>query len=428
MKERCDQLKKIILGAGIAGLGAYHADSSAEIYEASDHAGGLCSGFEINGFYFDQAVHLSFAKDKVVRDIFDKPPQHYYQFCPENWYKEIWLRHPAQNNLYKFPTQFKIDAVKGFIERKGRENVQSFKEWLIGGYGEFLYENLFKLYNTKYWQVELDKMGIGWIGNRIYQPDIDEVLYGSYTDETPNVYYAGEMRYPKKGGYFEFIRSIAEDAEKQGKLHLNKKAVRIDPVSKTVYFSDGTAVEYDALYSSLPMPEMVNIIDNAPQDISQKARELENTGIALVSIGFKKTGFEKLCFYIYDMDIMAARAYMPSVKSPENAPEGYSSIQFEIYFSSKAKPPEENQTIENTLCALEKMGIAKRSDVLFTDYRIMPYGNVTLLRSTEKDAPVITEWIKNQSITPIGRFGEWKYLWSDQAFLSGYNAVNSSRG
>lgn len=420
-------MKKIILGAGIAGLGAYHADNNAEIYEASDHTGGLCKGFEINGFYFDQAVHLSFAKDKVVRDVFDLVPQHFHHPLPYIWYKETWLRHPAQNNLYNFSPQFKIDAVKGFIERKGRENVQDFKEWLIGGYGEFLYENLFKLYNEKYWQTDLDKMGVDWIGNRIYQPDIDEVLYGSYTDETPNVYYASEMRYPKKGGYFEFIRSIAEEAEKHGKLHFNKRAVRIDTTAKKVLFSDGTSEKYDRLYSSVPLPEMVKMIDNAPQDIAQKAQELEHTGIALVSIGMKKTDFEKFWFYIYDLDIMAARAYMPSVKSPENAPEGYSSIQFEIYFSSKAKAPKEDQAVENTLYALEKLGIAKCSDVLFNDYRVMPYGNVTLLKSTEKDLPKITEWVKNQGVTPIGRFGEWKYLWSDQAFLSGYNAINNWR-
>ena len=40
------------------------------------------------------------------------------------------------------------------------------------------------------------------------------------------------------------------------------------------------------------------------------------------------------------------------------------------------------------LYALEKLGIASRGDVLFTDYRTMPYGNVTLLRSTEQNVPV----------------------------------------
>lgn len=52
-------MKKIILGAGIAGIGAYYADINAEIYEASDRAGGLCSGFQINGFYFDRCGWLN---------------------------------------------------------------------------------------------------------------------------------------------------------------------------------------------------------------------------------------------------------------------------------------------------------------------------------------------------------------------------------
>lgn len=118
-------MKKVILGAGIAGLGAWYADNTAEIYEASGQAGGLCRGFEVNGFCFDPAVHLSFAKDKVVRDVFDSVDQYYHHPFPYSWYKETWLRHPAQNNLFSFPTQFKIDAVKGFVERKGREEKTS---------------------------------------------------------------------------------------------------------------------------------------------------------------------------------------------------------------------------------------------------------------------------------------------------------------
>lgn len=414
-------IKKVILGAGIAGLGAYHADNNAEIFESSDKAGGICRGFWINDFWFDQAVHLSFAKDSIVRNVFDKNEQYYHHPFPYSWYKETWLRHPAQNNLYTFPIQFKIDAIKGFVERKGREGAKTFKEWLIGGYGEFLYENVFKLYNKKYWQTEPENMGVEWIGNRLYLPKIDELLYGAFTDETPNVYYASEMRYPKNNGYYSFFSEIAELAEKNGKLHLNKKAMHIDVNAKTVFFDDGTSVGYDNLYSSVPLPEMIKMIDNVPNDIRKKASRLEHTGVALVSIGMNCKEFEKFWFYIYDTDIMAARAYMPSTKSPNNAPDKCSSIQFEIYFSSKEQQPPKNKAIDNCIYALEKLDIAKKENILFTDYRIMPYGNVTMLKTTEDEVSDIRKWVRNQGIIPIGRFGEWKYFWSDQAFLSGYN-------
>lgn len=414
------KMKKVILGAGIAGLGAYYADNAAEIYEASDKAGGICHGFQIGEFYFDQAVHLSFTKDRIVRDVFDRTEQLYHKPLPYSWYKETWIRHPAQNNLFPFPVQFKIDAIKGFIERKGRENVDSFKDWLIGGYGEYLYDNLFSLYNGKYWQTDLGQMGIGWIGNRIYMPNIDEMLYGAFTDETSNVYYANEMRYPQNGGYYSFFSEIADKADMAGKLHLCKKAIHIDTKAKTVTFEDNTVVCYEKLYSSIPLPQLIDIIGDVPDNIREMSSRLENTGVALVSMGLNTNNFEKLWFYIYDTDIMSARANMPSVKSPNNVPEGRSSIQFEIYFSSKSHAPDQSKAIDNCIYALEKLGVARKENILFTDYRIMPYGNVTLLKSTEQETPIIRDWIMRQGIIPIGRFGKWEYLWSDEAFLSGY--------
>lgn len=418
--------KKVVLGAGIAGLGAYYADNEVEIYEGSHQPGGLCGGFRVGNFYFDCAVHLSFSKDRMVRSLFNKVSQFIHIPKPCSWFQGMWLRHPVQNNLYPLPAEEKVEAIKGFVQRKGRRGCENFAQWLSDGYGQFLYENIFCPYNKKYWCTDLEDMGVGWIGNRIYQPTLEEVLMGTYTDDTPNTYYAQKMYYPIGGGYFEYLREISESAIRAGKLRLNKKVVRIALKEKEVYFSDGTKViyEYDELYSSIPLPEMLRMIDYVPAGIMEKAVLLEYTGIVLVSIGLRACKMEKLWFYIYDADIMAARAYMPSVKSSENAPEGCSSIQFEIYFNGRhSKPPEKEEAIRNCLYALERLGVANGKDVLFVDYRIMPYGNVICLKRTEEDLPDIISWLKGVGIVPIGRFGQWEYLWSDQAFLSGYRAA-----
>ena len=251
-------------------------------------------------------------------------------------------------------------------------------------------------------------------------PNIDEVLYGAFTNETPNVYYASEMRYPKKGGFYSFISDIADDADKRGKLHLNKKVVAIDVKNKTINFSDKTSVGYDMLYSSIPLPEMVNLVWITVDIVWQACKHLKYTSVALVSIGLNCADFNEFWFYIYDDDIMSARAYMPSAKSPDNVPEGCSSIQFEIYFSSDENIPNKQKAIDNCIYALSKMGIANKENVLFADFRIMPYGNVTMLDSTERDADRIKKCMDEQGIITIGRFGEWKYFWSDQAFMSGY--------
>lgn len=415
----------VILGAGVAGLGAYYADKNCHIFEKNDFAGGLCSSFDIDGFTFDRAVHLSFSKDKTVRQIFDKIPQNYHKPVPYSWLKSTWLRHPAQNNLCLLPVEDKIKAVEGFVERTQFKDGDNFKDWNLSRYGQYMWDNLFYPYNNKYWCVPLDELGISWIGNRIYQPTLEEVLYGSYTQETPNTYYAKEMRYPVKGGYYSYIADIVKEAEDSNKIHYNKKAVRIDADDRIIEFNDGTREEFDNIYSSIPLPELVSIISGVPDDIRYAASELVHTGVAIVSVGLNKVvDDDKLWFYIYDEDIKAARAYYPSNKSSGNAPEGCSSIQFEIYFNGKMKLPDRREVMDNCKYALQKLGIANKQDIIFMDYRILEYANVVTLKKTEQTLPKIQEWMKRNGIELIGRFGRWEYLWSDQAFMSGYNAAS----
>lgn len=414
----------IILGSGPAGLGAYSADHTAYIFEQAPKAGGLCANFKVGGFTFDQAVHLSFTKESLVRSYFDRVKHISHHPVPYSWYREGWFQHPAQNNLYPLPAREKADAVKGFIERCGENNAENFEDWTRSQYGDWLYEHLFRPYNEKYWCTELKQLATDWIENRIYRPTIDEVLYGSYSPETPNTYYAKEMRYPCCGGYEGFFSPIIQDAERKGHIRYHRRVSEIHIREKKVFFTDGSNAAYENLFSSIPLTDLFGMISECPEEVKQAAKRLEYTSLVLVSVGFNKSvHLDKMWFYIYDRDIMAARAYMPSVKSPQNAPAGCSSIQFEIYFHPQAGAPGQDACMENCLYALKKMGIAQKEDILFMDCRVVPYGNIIFKKGTVKTAEYLTDWLRKNGITPIGRFGEWKYLWSDQAFLSGYHAA-----
>ena len=81
-----------------------------------------------------------------------------------------------------------------------------------------------------------------------------------------------------------------------------------------------------------------NLIKDIQNEIPEAGDKLLCTSGQLVSLGFNSTNIPKdMWFYIYDEDILPARAYSPSIKSPDNVPEGKSSLQFEICFS-KYKP------------------------------------------------------------------------------------------
>lgn len=415
----------IILGAGIAGIGAWYANNNLEIYEATNGSGGLCGSFEIQGFYFDNAVHLSFSKIDIVKKIFSRTSHYTHHPIPKSWYHSLWMKHPAQNNLYPLSVNEKVEAISEFLKRDRDIEVNSFETWNKSRYGEYLWKHFFEVYNKKYWDVELDILGIDWIENRIYQPSIEEILYGSYTDKTPNTYYASEMRYPKKGGYYSFIKPIVDEAEKFNKIHYGYEVSKIDLASKKIVFKNDEFRYYENLYSSIPMDRILNLVQNMPSDLS--AIDLDFTRVAIVSIGLKKSCVKQIWFYIYDEDIMASRAYMPSIKAKSNAPDDMESIQFEIYFNAKKDPPINEIAIENCIYALKKMGIAEEEDVLFSDFRILPYGNVLLKEGDNDKVRKIIGWLESRNIYPIGRFGRWEYLWSDQSFMSGYETVRRDK-
>jgi protoporphyrinogen oxidase len=251
---------------------------------------------------------------------------------------------------------------------------------------------------------------------RLNVPDIEKMLLGAFSPETGNDYYAKEMRYPSgSGGYETFLTPLIQGAS----IEYNKKVVKVNLKEKYVRCADGSQCSYKKLVSSIPLPELTRIIDSVPSDISEKAKKLKASKISIVSIGFKKPNTSKyLWFYIYDNDIMAARVNCPSIKSKENAPIGCSSMQFEIYHY-----PDEvinkDDVVRNTLWAIKQMRICNEEDILFTDYRLLPYGNVLFLHNMEKERDYIKEYIQNCETKLIGRFGTWDYLWSDQSYLSG---------
>ena len=81
--------------------------------------------------------------------------------------------------------------------------------------------------------------------------------------------------------------------------------------------------------------------------------------------------------------------------------------------------------IENSLNAMQRMGLADLADVAFTHHKHLPWGNVVFDLGMEERRDRVRAFVSQQGIALAGRFGEWGYLWSDQALLSGRRAVRA---
>ena len=413
----------VILGAGIAGISAaYHLKQKGEssvIFEKDNDWGGLCGFFEIDGFRFDRFVHFTFAKDEKIAELFAKSsPLYAHPPVSYNYWRGCWLKHPAQNNLAPLPIEEKVKIIDSFVNRPRKDVVEisDYAEWLRVQYGDYFAENFPFAYTRKYWGVEAKQLETKWVGNRLHVSPLPEVLRGAFAEQQENFYYTKFMNYPKKGGF----RSIMNECRKGLDIRLNKKAVRIDTAAKQVEFADGTVENYDNLISSLPLPEIIKMISDVPENVQNAAKQLRWTCGYQVSLGFNRPDVAKyLWFYIYDEDVPPARVYSPNLKSPDNAPDGCSSLQAEIFFANGAKVVDKNIILQKTVEKLKEICQFNDSDVVVKDIRFEPYANIIFTPEIYESRKVVREWLQARGIKTIGRFGEWDYLWSHQAFESG---------
>lgn len=413
----------VILGAGIAGISAaYHLKQKGEnsvIFEKDNDWGGLCGFFEIDGFRFDRFVHFTFAKDEKIAELFAKSsPLYAHPPVSYNYWRGCWLKHPAQNNLAPLPIEEKVKIIDSFVNRPRKDvaEISDYAEWLRVQYGDYFAENFPFAYTRKYWGVEAKQLETKWVGNRLHVSPLPEVLRGAFAEQQENFYYTKFMNYPKKGGF----RSIMNECRKGLDIRLNKKAVRIDTAAKQVEFSDGTVEKYDNLISSLPLPEIIKMISDVPENVQNATKQLRWTCGYQVSLGFNRPDVAKyLWFYIYDEDVPPARVYSPNLKSPDNAPDGCSSLQAEIFFANGAKVVDKNIILQKTVEKLKEICQFNDSDVVVKDIRFEPYANIIFTPEIYESRKVVREWLQAQGIKTIGRFGEWDYLWSHQAFESG---------
>ncbi|MEA1879395.1 MAG: FAD-dependent oxidoreductase [Campylobacterota bacterium] len=422
--------KTIVLGAGISGLSAaYHLglkNIDATVYEKDSEWGGLCGNFTLDGFRFDKSVHLSFASDAYVQELmYGETPYHKHAPEASNYYEGCWVKHPAQNNLFPLPAKTKVKIITDFIKNADKEHtITDYESWLRAQYGDYFAEKFPMRYTRKYWTMDASELSTTWVGTRLSQPNMEEVLLGSYTSDIPNAYYAKEMRYPKKGGYKSFLTTM----QKACSIKLNKKATAINPNSNEVTFSDGTVEKYENLVSSLPIPHMIELLPEVPQNVVDASQKLLPSSVAIVSLGFNKPDLAKhLWYYIYDEEFLPARCYSPSIKSPDNAPEGCSSVQFEVYFSDrKDLALEGDALVEDIITRGIEMDLFKREDIVVQDARILPYGNIIFYEGMEADRQIVLDYLASLNIYGVGRFGKWEYLWTDQCVLTGRDIVEEN--
>jgi protoporphyrinogen oxidase len=269
-------------------------------------------------------------------------------------------------------------------------------------------------------------MSTDWLGPRMYRPSLEEMLRGAISPVVPYVHYVSHFRYPSAGGFVNYLKKFVP----LGNLRLGHELVSIDPRARELRFSNGHTTSYDALVSSVPLPDLIRMIQDVPPDVVAASSRLACSTCVLVNIGVDRPDLsEAHMTYFYDEDICFTRLGFPHMLSARNAPPGTGSIQAEVYFSQKYKPfsgsPE--AWIEPVIRDLQRTGILREGDqVLCGKAMLLRYANVIFDLDRAAALETVHGYLDELGIAYCGRYGDWGYMWTDESFKSGELAAEKA--
>jgi protoporphyrinogen oxidase len=252
------------------------------------------------------------------------------------------------------------------------------------------------------------------------------VLRGALSPSAPQVHYITHFRYPTYGGFVSYLKKFVP----MGNINFNHRLCSIDPLAHVLTFSNGVTVDYDALISSIPLPDLVPMIEGTPADVLDACRRLACSTCVLVNIGVNREDISKAhVTYFYDEDICFSRLGFPHMLAASNAPAGTGSIQAEIYFSEKYKPftGSADDWIDPVILDLRRCGLLRDDDqILCRKAILLRYANVIFDHERAAALRTVHGYLDDLAIAYCGRYGDWGYLWTDESFKSGENAAQKA--
>ena len=216
------------------------------------------------------------------------------------------------------------------------------------------------------------------MGGRVFLPSVEDVLNVSKGPLDRQTHYIKKVRYPSHGGYQSYAQRLIDGA----KIRLNSRVVRIDLSKQEVYCADGSSYRYRRLINTIPLPVFLSCCDSVTSAVLEASKELLCSSIQLVNVmAHHETLRPENWMYVYDEDKYSVRINCTEKLSPNNAPQGYTGVQVEVYHSrcrpqdatpEKVESAVTDELIEMGLVSPEESG---GRDSIHVFSRMVPWAN-----------------------------------------------------
>ncbi len=425
-----------VLGGGLAGLSTlWHLQQAGAanscLFEKETRVGGLTRSESINGFTFDYTGHLLHFKNEAVGQLVSTLLQgNLHALVRNSWIfsKGVHTRYPFQTNLYGLPLDVVKECILGFIGAPSNQpngsgraptstrDFPSFAAWIESTLGPGFSRHFMTPYNEKLWTVPLDELTCEWMGRFVPSTSLEQILDGALTDQAKNVGYNATFSYPLRGGIESLPRAFAASLEN---IHVEWEVKSLDLGKRKIHFANGETFPYDFLVSTMPLNGLLRAATDLPGAVAKAASQLRFTSVYNINLGVNRVLSDKHWIYFPEPEYCFYRAGFPNNFSPNQSPQGCGSIYVELAHSPR-KPLDKEAISERVQADLRKAGILRSDDQIVAELQLdIPCAYVIYDQNYRKAVTFLRQFLLEQRIYTIGRYGAWEYSGMEDAIWQG---------
>jgi protoporphyrinogen oxidase len=432
-----------ILGGGPAGLAAgYFAARESipfVIYERGERPGGCCVTLQHGAHRFDSGAHRihdrdSSASAELLRLLdgelarVDVPSLIHtggrlvpFPLSPLAVVPSLGLRTAARALC---------DLVRARLPRRARDT--SFEEFAVRRYGRTLAERFLLGYSEKLWGVPCRQLSPEIAGRRLKGIDVRLLLRelsGGRRRRTEHL--EGPFFYPSRGiGAVTSRLAAVCGAERIRTGARVTRLVHDGDRIRAVELNGRELAEVDQVVSSLPLSELVQMLDPAvPDELLALARRLRYRSLILVALFLRRARvLEAATLYFPDRSYPFTRVYEPKVRSRLMSPPDRTCLVAELpcFDEDELARTPDSELVSTVSASLVRSGLVAEREVEGSVVHRMSHAYPVLELGSEARAARLLEHLgRFDNLRVTGRNGRFIYAWVDDMMRLGKELVQS---
>lgn len=412
------EIKYLILGAGISGLGFANFIKSKNflILEKEKEIGGYCRTIYEKDFVWDYAGHFFHFKSEEMKKYFNNKilKSDLIEAIKNTkiFYKNKIIDYPFQKNIHQLDKEEFIDCLYDLFNKKEKEKYENFIDMLYGKFGRSITNKFLKPYNEKLYACDLRKLDVDAMGRFFPYASKEEIIKNM--KESNNTSYNNTFIYPKKGAQY-FIDILEKNIKDN--IILNEKVIKINSKDRIVH-TKNYSIKYDYLINTTPLDKFLKIENE--KLYNQKKDLFTYNKVLVFNLGFNKKSMNKIHWaYIPEKEMNFYRIGFYNNILQDDKLSMY--IEIGYNFNENITNEKISKELDNTLKNLKKLNI------ITEDYKLEAYSHVIMdpayvhINSEILDfKEKLKKEYKLKNIYTIGRYGDWKYCSMEDCLIDAF--------